>query len=533
MDDALTVSDEANEARIELRQLTLDDYADMVEATHLAYAGMAAQPWARDDVENLLTVFPDGQLCVTMDGKAVGFALTLIVSRESLGDSHTYAEVTGDYTFSTHDPNGDVLYGIDVMVHTDYRGIRIARRLYEGRKALCENLNLQAIIAGGRIPGYSEHSSRLTPQEYIERVVSRELHDPVLSFQLANNFHVRRLLTDYLASDNESKAYATQLEWNNLGYQEPGNLLDRLRPLVRIGVVQMQMNPLADLDQLLRQCEYYIEALGSVRCDFVLLPELFNMGLMAASPDARPARAIRQLAAQTQEIRERIGELAIRHHTNVIAGSLPLLEGRKLYNVSYLCRRDGTFAEQRKIHITPGEKRSWGMVGGNELCAFDTDCGRVGILICYDSEFPELGRVLSDQGAKILFVPFMTEMQSGYQRVRFCARARAIENECYVAIAGAVGSLPDVRASDMHYAQSAVFTPSDFAFPANSTICEASPNSEALVVGEVNLELLRQLNSRGTVMTLRDRRTELYEVNWRQAVGKPRASRKKPAPADA
>ena len=527
MDDETTAMDDTSEVRIELRQLSLEDYPDMVEATHLAYAGMNGQPWGRDDVENLLTVFPEGQMCVKLDGKAVGFALTLIVDQDIIGDHHTYTEITGNYTFSTHDPAGDVLYGIDVMVHTDYRGMRIARRLYEGRKALCENLNLRAIMAGGRIPGYAAHADVLTPQEYIERVVSRDLHDPVLSFQLANNFHVRRLLTGYLTADNESKAYATQLEWTNLAWTPPGNPLNRQRPLVRIGLVQMQMNPLADMDQLLRQCEYYIEALGSVHCDFVLLPELFNMGLMAAFPDARPARAVRQLAAQTGELRERIGELAMRHHTNVIAGSLPLLEGRKLYNVSYLCRRDGTFEEQRKIHITPGERRSWGMVGGDELRAFDTDCGRIGILICYDSEFPELGRELAEQGTQILFVPFMTEMQSGYQRVRFCARARAIENECYVAIAGAVGSLPDVRASDMHYAQSGVFTPSDFAFPANSLICEASPNSEALVVGEVNLDLLRQLHSRGTVMTLRDRREDLYRVEWKKQGAKTSAKRRK------
>ncbi len=105
------------------------------------------------------------------------------------------------------------------------------------------------------------------------------------------------------------------------------------------------------------------------------------------------------------------------------------------------------------------------MKGGNEIKVFDTDCGKVGILICYDVEFPELGRILAEQGMQILFVPFLTDTQNGYNRVRFCAQARAIENECYVAIAGCVGNLPRVNNMDLQYAQSAVLTPSDFAFP--------------------------------------------------------------------
>jgi|GEM_PF-7078684 len=94
----------------------------------------------------------------------------------------------------------------------------------------------------------------------------------------------------------------------------------------------------------------------------------------------------------------------------------------------------------------------WGMQGGNNLKTFDTDCGKIGILICYDSEFPELSRLLADDGMDILFVPFLTDTQHGYSRVRHCSHARAIENECYVAIAGSVGNLPNVHNMDIQYA---------------------------------------------------------------------------------
>ena len=91
-----------------------------------------------------------------------------------------------------------------------------------------------------------------------------------------------------------------------------------------------------------------------------------------------------------------------------------------------------------KIHVTPDEQKFWGLSQGSQVKTFDTDCGRIGILICYDVEFPELSRLMADQGMQILFVPFNTDTQNAYNRVRICAQARAIENECYVAIAGSV-----------------------------------------------------------------------------------------------
>ena len=99
-----------------------------------------------------------------------------------------------------------------------------------------------------------------------------------------------------------------------------------------------------------------------------------------------------------------------------------------MYNVAYLFRRDGTWETQYKLHITPTEHRLWNMRGGHHLRVFNTDAGKIGILICYDCEFPELGRLLMDQGLQILFIPFWTETKNGYQRVRYCAQARAIEN---------------------------------------------------------------------------------------------------------
>ncbi len=150
------------------------------------------------------------------------------------------------------------------------------------------------------------------------------------------------------------------------------------------------------------------------------------------------------------------------------------------------------------------------------LRAYDTDCGKIGILICYDVEFPELARILADQGMNLLFVPFLTDTQNGYTRVKHCAQARAIENECFVAIAGCVGNLPKVHNMDIQYAQSAVFTPADFAFPTNAIKAEATPNSEMILIVDADLDLLKDLHFNGSVRTLTDRRFDIYKLEHLQ-----------------
>jgi predicted amidohydrolase len=191
---------------------------------------------------------------------------------------------------------------------------------------------------------------------------------------------------------------------------------------------------------------------------------------------------------------------------------MPEIKDDRLFNVGYLCKRDGGIERFVKIHVTPDEAKVWGMQGGDEIKVFDTDCGKIGILICYDAEFPELSRILAEDGMDILFVPFLTDTQNGYSRVRHCAQARAIENECYVAIAGSVGNLPNVHNMDIQFAQSMVFTPCDFAFPTNGIKAEATPNTEMTLIADVDIDLLRELNQYGSVRNLRDRRTDLYEV---------------------
>lgn len=497
---------------IELNFLTLDDYQELKEVMIESYSSMPDAYWKEKHIKSLIDKFPEGQVILRVNGQLAGCALSIIVDYDQFEKHHTYKEITGKYTFNTHDSTGNVLYGIDVFIKPEFRGLRLGRRLYDYRKELCEKLNLKGIAFGGRIPNYHKYAEEISPKEYIEKVKRKEIHDPVLNFQISNDFHPSKVLKGYLEGDAASNEYAVLLEWDNIYYEKFNQKATTQKKIVRLGLIQWQMRPYKDLDELMQQAEYFIDAVSGYRSDFALFPEFFNAPLMAENNHLSESEAIRELSKYTSKIVQRFAELAISYNINIIAGSMPEIKNSLLYNVGYLCKRDGTTERYEKLHITPDEAKIWGMQGGSELKAFDTDCGKIGILICYDSEFPELSRLLADEGMDILFVPFLTDTQNGYSRVRFCAQARAIENECYVAIAGSVGNLPKVHNMDIQFAQSMVFTPCDFSFPANGIKAEATTNTEMILIADVDIDLLRELNQFGSVKNLRDRRKDLFEL---------------------
>lgn len=500
---------------VHLSFLSMNDYQELKETMIEAYQNLPNSYWKEKHIQILLDKFPEGQVVIRANDEIAGCALSIIVDSEQLGDHHTYADVTDNYTFNTHNEEGDTLYGIDVFIKPEFRGLRLGRRLYDYRKELCEKLNLKRILFGGRIPGYHKYANTLAPKAYIEKVRLREIHDSVLNFQLSNDFHPVKLVKGYLEGDAASNEYGVLMEWDNIYYEKPEKKVSMVKKVVRLGLIQWQMRPYDSIQKLMEQVEFFIDSLSSYRSDFALFPELFNAPLMAEFNHLSESEAIRKLAEFTPSIKEEFSKLSVSYNINIISGSMPEIIDHKLYNVGYLCKRDGSIERYEKIHITPNEARVWGMQGGNIIKTFDTDCGKIGILICYDSEFPELSRLLADDGMDILFVPFLTDTQNGFSRVRYCAQARAIENECYVAIAGSVGNLPNVNNMDIQYAQSMVFTPCDFPFPTNGIKADATPNTETILIADVDIDLLRELHNYGSVKNLKDRRKDLFLLEKR------------------
>lgn len=499
---------------IEIGNLKYEDYKELLDAMKASYPTWSGNYWSAQSIEKLIKKFPEGQIVIKADGKVVGCTLSIIVNYEKFGDNHTYTQITGNYTFDTHDSEfGDVLYGIEVFIHPDYRGLRLGRRLYDARKELCEQLNLKAIVFGGRIPEYHKYADEMSPKEFIQKVDRKEIYDPVLTFQLSNDFHVKKVLKNYMPDDLQSKEFATLLQWDNIYYNSETKPLFNVKTYVRLGLIQWQMRPYLNMDEMFTQVEFFIDSIAAYKSDFALLPELFNGPLLAEFNHLSEADSMRALAQYTPEFKMRFRELAIKYNVNIITGSVPSLEDGFLKNVGFLCHRNGQIEQYDKIHITPDESKFWGISGGEKLNIFETDAGKIGILICYDVEFPELPRLMAEQGMQILFVPFLTDTQNSYNRVRYCAQARAIENECFVAITGCIGNLPKVENMDIQYSQSAVFTPCDFAFPSNGIKSEATPNTEMVLIADVDLSLLEELHARGSVRNLKDRRTDFYNLS--------------------
>jgi predicted amidohydrolase/ribosomal protein S18 acetylase RimI-like enzyme len=498
-----------------IREMTHDDIEAILRMQDECFPGM--DPWERAHLESHLNIFPEGQFVAELDGEIIGSCSSLIINFDEYDDRHTWDDVTDEGYITNHNPEGYNLYGIEVMVHPDYRRMRVGQRLYEARKDLARALNLKSIVIGGRIPNYYKHEKEMTPREYVDAVSRHKIYDPVLSFQLLNDFTLMRVNPDYLPDDVASRKYATLMEWNNIDYKPQSKRHFKTSYPVRICVVQYQMRQISSFDDLAGQVEYFVDVASDAYSDFVVFPEIFTTQLMSFLNEPVPSIAVRKMTDYTEPYIELFTDLAVRYNINIIGGShFVKEEDEEIYNIAYLFRRDGSIEKQYKIHITPNERKWWGISAGDAVRVFDTDCGKIAIQICYDIEFPELARIATDMGANIIFTPFNTEDRQGYLRVRYCAQARAIENQVYTVISGTVGNLPQTENMDIQYAQSAIFAPSDFEFARDGIVGETNANVEMVLIGDVDLEILRRQRQDGTVKQLKDRRHDVYRVEYRK-----------------
>ncbi len=503
------------EWNIVVRQLTIDDYDELVAMAKICFPNIPT--WSRAQIESQLAIFPEGQLCVEIDGRLAATASNLILAYDASLEWHNWKAISDSGFIRNHKPRGDTLYGIEIMVHPDFRGMKLSRRLYDARKQICRDRNLAYFIIAGRIPGYHKYAKEMSASEYIDRVLQKSLFDPVLTAQLSNGFAVKGLIPNYLPSDDQSCGYATYLEWTNLDYHAGAKRrFHSVVEPVRICVVQYELRTISSFEEFMKQGEFFVDTASDYKSDFVLFPELFTTQLLSCVEATRPGQAARQLAEFTPQFLDMFIDMAVRYNINIIGGSQFVIENETLYNVSYLFRRDGTIGKQYKIHITPSERKWWGVQPGDRVEVFDTDCGPIAIQICYDIEFPELTRIAAKKGAQIIFVPFNTDTRHGYLRVRHCAQARCVENHLYVAIAGCTGNLPFIENSDIHYAQSGIYTPADVEFARDAIAAECNPNVETVIIHDLDFEQLRRHREAGSVQNWNDRRLDLYRVQYEE-----------------
>jgi predicted amidohydrolase/ribosomal protein S18 acetylase RimI-like enzyme len=512
------MTDRVGKARLEIRQAEPADARSIAALAKRVYGEF--EPYTLGEIRGQLNNFPEGCFVAVLDERLIGYCASMRIAAEKALRPHTWDEITGNGFGSRHDPTGDFLYGYEMCVDPEVRGTRIGRRLYEERRRLAERLELKGIVFGGRMPNLKRYWRRVeSPEEYLDQVLAGKLHDPVLRFQLANGFEPLGILKKYLPEDLRSRGHAVHMVWRNpfVDQEESAKFrVPRDVESVRIATCQLQTRAVKDFDEFIGQIEYFVDVAADYEADFILFPEMFTLMLLSAEDkELSPLEGIEALSRYTPRIKSALSEMALKFNINIVGGSHPTrMADGDIHNVAYVCLRDGSIHEQEKIHPTPNEAYWWNIRGGDSIDVIQTDCGPIGVQICYDAEFPELSRRLVDEGARIIFVPFCTDSRQGYMRVRYCAAARAIENQCFVVLSGNVGNLPNVANMDIQYAQSCILTPCDFPFARDGIAAEATENVETLTISDVNLADLSWARAEGTVRNLADRRFDLYRIEW-------------------
>lgn len=509
-------------ARLIVRQAQTRDVEAIVELSERVYG--QRDSYTPEMITGHLSRFSLGQFVAEHEDRIVGYCATFRVQEELALAPHTWRSITGGGYAARHDSRGDWLYGMEVCVDPKFRGLRIGRRLYDRRKQLCIALGLKGIVFGGRLPGLAKRIAKYgTAENYVAAVRSAKLRDAVLSFQLRNGFEVHDVLQGYLPFDRDSMGFAAHLVWRNPkrpthpvheAARERGELPD----VVRVATVQYGQRRVDSFEKFAEQIEYFVDVAADYAADFVVFPELFTLQLLSIeNQPLSPADSIRSLTGYTGAFCELLVKLSVKYNINVIGGTHPTrMPDGDIHNNGYVALRDGSLHVREKLHPTPNERIWWKVTGGDSAQIIKTDCGPIGIMICYDSEFPELGRHLTDQGALLFFVPFCTDTREGYLRVRYSSQARAIENQCYVVLSGNVGNLPGVNNFDIQYSQSCVLTPCDFPFARDGVAADTTPNVEMVAFADLRLDALIEARANGTVQNLKDRRHDLYNVTWRR-----------------
>lgn len=501
-----------------IRNATLQDVTEIQQLCEKVYK--KDYQYSLAELRGQVRHFPEGQFVAEYQGEIVGYCASLIVTEKSAMRDHSWREITGNGFCSTHNRKGDFLYGVDVFVDPQYRRMRIGERFYKERINLCKYLRLKGISFAGRLPMLKKKIRQVGSAEgYLEAVLEKKIKDPVINFQLRQGFEILGILKNYDNTDDDSLGYAVHMVWYNPEYVANEAVEAKVKSgsdAIRVASVQYMQREIESFDEFKQIITYYVDIVHDYRCDFLLFPELFTLQLLSiGSEKLSPDKAILKLSEYTESLKEFFKDLAIKYNVNIIAGSHPgKVSEDEIQNISFVFLRDGSVHEQPKIHPTPDEKYWWNISGGNKLEPIETDCGAIGVLICYDSEFPELARHLVDQGANILFVPFCTDQRQGYLRVRYCSQARAVENQCYVILSGNVGNLPKVENMDINYGQSCILTPCDFVFSRDGIAAECEPNVETVIFADLHLNDLYESRSSGSVINLRDRRHDLFSVVW-------------------
>jgi predicted amidohydrolase len=272
-----------------------------------------------------------------------------------------------------------------------------------------------------------------------------------------------------------------------------------------IAAAQYRVDPIADIDALEAHLDGWLGEAAGAGARLAIFPEYGAMELSAAnlSTAGDIHAAIRTVSDLLPQIDALHAALAQRYGLHILAASAPRLGPDGWRNVARLFAPNGKHGEQEKIVMTRFEREIWGIGGGSAIRLFDTDLGRIGIAICYDSEFPLIARAQAEAGMDVLLVPSATDSLHGYWRVRLGAQARAMENQCWVVHSPTVGNSEWQPSLDISRGAAGIYGPPDKGVPDNAIVALGEMDENAWVFGTVDLDLTERLRADGGVLNYR------------------------------
>lgn len=277
--------------------------------------------------------------------------------------------------------------------------------------------------------------------------------------------------------------------------------------MVIIAAAQYPIDHFADWSAYEAKLTTWVEAAAGKGARLLVFPEYGAMELASLDPETQGdlAGSLASVSGLLPRVDALHVALAARHQVTILAASAPcaLPDGRYV-NRGRLFGPDGLIGHQDKLIMTRFENEQWHVAAGQGVQVFDTQAGRVGIAICYDSEFPLIARAMVEAGAEILLVPSCTDSLRGYWRVRLGAQARALEGQCYVVQSPTVGLADWSPAVDENHGAAGVYAPPDLGFPEDGVVAIGPLDQPQWVFAEIDLEKIATVRAGGQVLNLRD-----------------------------
>jgi len=170
--------------------------------------------WNESQLANHVTLFPDGALCIEINGELAGSMTGLIVDFDPNHPNHTWEEITDNGYIRNHNPNGNTLYVVDICIRPKYRKLDLGKWLMQSMYEVVVYYNLDRLLGGGRMPGFHKYANLLSAEEYLQQVIEGKVYDPVITFLLRCGRIPIGVVENYL-EDDESCNYAALMEWKN------------------------------------------------------------------------------------------------------------------------------------------------------------------------------------------------------------------------------------------------------------------------------------------------------------------------------